>query len=63
MINSTLFEACTVKPAHAVTSFKQSPVLKGHYFLVDLVQIEVFLLILEALLHLQLPVKSTESKC
>jgi hypothetical protein len=24
----------TVKPAHAVTSIKQSPVLKGHHFLV-----------------------------
>ena len=24
----------TVKPAHAVTSIKQSPVLKGHIFLV-----------------------------
>jgi hypothetical protein len=24
----------TVKPAHAVTSVKQSPVLKGHIFLV-----------------------------
>jgi len=25
---------CTVKPAHAVTSIKQSPALKGHLFLV-----------------------------
>jgi hypothetical protein len=25
---------CTVEPAHVVTSFKQSPVLKGHNFLV-----------------------------
>jgi len=24
----------TVKPAHAATSIKQSPVLKGHFFLV-----------------------------
>jgi hypothetical protein len=24
---------CTVKPAHAVTSIKQSPALKGHIFL------------------------------
>jgi hypothetical protein len=25
--------AITVKPAHVVTSIKQSPVLKGHFFL------------------------------
>jgi hypothetical protein len=25
----------TVKPAHVVTSIKQSPVLKGHFFLVQ----------------------------
>ena len=29
----------TVKPAHVVTSFKQSPVLKGHWFLVLLQKI------------------------
>ena len=27
-------ESYTVKPAHAVTSIKQSPVLKGHFFLI-----------------------------
>jgi len=27
-------QAYTVKPAHVVTSIKQSPVLKGHLFLV-----------------------------
>jgi len=25
---------CTVQPAHVVTSIKQSPVVKGHIFLV-----------------------------
>ena len=25
-------KSCTVKPAHAVTSIKQSPVLKRHFF-------------------------------
>ena len=29
-----LSHACTVKPASAVTSFKQSPVLRGNFFLV-----------------------------
>jgi hypothetical protein len=29
-----LFAKITVKPAYAVTSIKQSPVLKGHLFLV-----------------------------
>jgi hypothetical protein len=29
-----LFDAYTVKPAHEVNSIKQSPVLKGHHFLV-----------------------------
>jgi hypothetical protein len=32
-INFEVF-ADTVKPAHAVTSIKQPPVLKGHLFLV-----------------------------
>ena len=31
---SELTNICTVKPAHVVTSIKQSPVLKGHPFLV-----------------------------
>jgi hypothetical protein len=34
MINVTLSILCTVKPAHAVTSIKQSLVLKCHFFLV-----------------------------
>jgi len=34
IVCSTLMIQCTVKPAHAVTSIKQSPVLKGHLFLV-----------------------------
>jgi hypothetical protein len=28
----------TVKPAHVVTSIKQSPVLKGHLFLVPVIE-------------------------
>ena len=34
--NPTTVESrvCTVKPAHVVTSIKQSPVLKGHFFLI-----------------------------
>jgi hypothetical protein len=31
---SELTNICTIKPAHVVTSIKQSPVLKGHPFLV-----------------------------
>ena len=30
---------CTVKPAHMVTSIKQSPVLKGHFFLCPVIEI------------------------
>jgi hypothetical protein len=30
----TNYILCTAKPAHEVTSFKQSPVLKGHLFLI-----------------------------
>ena len=33
-LSNEYFET-TVKPAHAVTSIKQSPVLKGHFFLVQ----------------------------
>ena len=29
----TFVNTCTVKPVHVVTSIKQSPVLKGHFFL------------------------------
>jgi len=29
-----LFKTDTVKPVHTVTSIKQSPVLKGHMFIV-----------------------------
>ena len=31
---TTKDESSTVKPAHVVTYIKQSPVLKGHFFLV-----------------------------
>ena len=30
----TNYILCTANPAHEVTSFKQSPVLKGHLFLI-----------------------------
>jgi hypothetical protein len=32
--NVTVLMISTVKPAHAVISLKQSPILKGHIFLV-----------------------------
>ena len=32
-------QECTVKPAHEVISIKQSPVLKGHLFLVQSLEI------------------------
>ena len=34
-----MYKLTTVKPAHAVTSNKQSPVLKGHLFIVLLLKI------------------------
>ena len=34
LIIIALFRDCTVKPAHEVTSIKQSLVLRGHLFLI-----------------------------
>ena len=35
-VRTIQFKLSIVKPAHAVTSIKQSPVLKGHLFLVKI---------------------------